>query len=73
MNPGAVPTAELLGEGSVGVATVAQDPFIPPYALTVVWKLQCHLSLRRDDQSTAATVTLKLGAGPPLRKANTFL
>ena len=67
MNLRTVPSAGLLGEGSTGVAAMgAQDGFIPQYALPVVWKPQCHLSLRRDDQSTAATVTLKLGAAPHL-------
>ena len=59
MNLGVVPSAELLGVGSAGAATEARDAFTPQYALPVVWKLQYHLSLRRDDQSTAATVTLK--------------
>jgi len=58
MNLGTVPSAEPVGVGSVE----AQDTFIPQYALPVVWGLQCHFSLRRDDQSTAGTVTLKLGA-----------
>ena len=62
MNLGTVPSAELLGVGSVGVATGAQDKFIAQYALPAVWKPKYHLSLRTDDQSTVATVTLKLGA-----------
>lgn len=61
MNLRTVPSAGLLGEGSVAVATGAQDRFIPQYALPVVWRLQYHLSLRRDDQSTALSVTLKEG------------
>ena len=60
MNLGTVPSAELLV--GVALATGAQDKFIAQYALPVVWKLQCHLSLWRDDQSTVATVTLKLRA-----------
>ena len=63
MNLHAVPSADLLGVGSVGGA---QDMFIPQYALSAVGKPQCHLSLRRDDQSTAPSVTLKLGAAPYL-------
>ena len=63
MNRHAVPGAGLLGVESVGVA---QDMFIPQYALPVVGKLQCHLSLRRDAQSTAPSVTLKLEAAPYL-------
>ena len=63
MNLHAVPSADLLGVGSEGGA---QDMFIPQYALPAVRKPQCHLSLRRDDQSTAPNVTLKLGAAPHL-------
>lgn len=62
MNLGTVPSAELL-VGSVGVATGAQGKAIAQYVLPVVRRLQCHLSPSRDDQSTAVTVTLKLGAG----------
>jgi len=61
MNLGTVPSAELLGIGSVALAGT-RDKFIAQYVLPVVRKLQCHLSLSRDDQSTAGTVTLKLGA-----------
>ena len=60
MNLGTVPSAGLLGIGSVALAG-ARDKFIAQYALPVVRKLQCHLSLSRDDQSTAGAVTLKLG------------
>ena len=65
MNLGTVPSAELL-VGSVGVATGTQDKSIAQYVLPVVRKLQCHLSLSWDDQSTVASVTLKLGAAPYL-------
>ena len=53
MSLGAVPIADLLGEGNAAVAMGAQGAFIPQYALPVARKLQYHLSLRRDDLSTA--------------------
>ena len=59
MSLGAVPSAELLGEGIAAVAMVAQGAFIPQYAPLVVSKLQCRLNLQRDDQSTAKSAMRK--------------
>lgn len=62
MNLRTVPSAELLGVGSVALGTGAQDRFIAQYVLPVVRKLQCHLSPSWVVQSTAGTATLRLGA-----------
>jgi len=52
MNPSAVPSADLVGEGSVEVAMGTHELVILQYALPAVRKPQCRLSLLRGGQST---------------------